>query len=62
MVEHHCYHCNGPVETKDVKCPNCGIPLPPNLEKKRQHNFILWFVFLVIFCFFMMIWLPPNWT
>jgi len=62
MTELSCNHCGREIDAKDNKCPNCGIPLAPNHHVQRQHKFIIWFVALVIFCFFMMIWLPPNWT
>lgn len=57
-----CNHCGREVNESDDKCPGCGIPLPSNQHLQRQQKFIIWFVALVVFCFFMMIWLPPNWT
>jgi hypothetical protein len=57
-----CKHCGGSVEPGDANCPNCGIPLPPNIGKYPQRKFILYFIALVIFCFVMIIWLPPDWT
>jgi len=62
MREINCKQCDGKVEIGDKNCPNCGIPLPPNLGKYPQKNFILFFIALIIFCIFMIIWLPPNWT
>ncbi len=61
MRELTCKHCNGKVSdisTNDQKCPNCGMPLPPNLDASPRKRFKLWFIALVIFCIAMMIWLP----
>lgn len=57
-----CQHCSGSVEAADNSCPNCGIPLPPNHDKQRQKRFVVWFIGLVIFCVFIMLWLPPDWS
>ena len=57
-----CKHCGGDIQAEDTTCPNCGIPLPPNHAKQKQRNFVMWFVILVIFCLFMMLWLPPDWS
>ena len=57
-----CKHCGGSVEAGDANCSHCGIPLPPNLGKSPQKKFILFFIALIIFCFVMIIWLPPDWT
>lgn len=57
-----CKHCGEGVDADDTVCPHCGIPLPPNHGTQRQRTFIYWFIALVIFCFFMMFWLPPDWS
>ena len=57
-----CKHCGGKVETGDKNCSHCGIPLPPNFGKSPQRKFIFYFIALVIFCFVMILWLPPDWT
>lgn len=57
-----CKHCGGNVGEDQRNCPNCGIPLPPNHATQRQRTFIVWFILLLIFCFFMMMWLPPDWS
>jgi len=62
MSQHNCKHCGGMVEAEQSICPNCGMPLPPNHAQQKQRNFVLWFVILVLFCLFMMLWLPPDWS
>jgi len=62
MSEFNCKHCGGKIGAEQSICEHCGIPLPPNYAKQKQRTFILWFVILVIFCIFMMIWLPPDWS
>ncbi len=62
MSELNCKHCGGIVEMGDTNCPHCGIPLPPDLGKHPQRKFKLFFIAVVIFCIFMIIWLPPNWS
>jgi hypothetical protein len=62
MTQLKCEHCNAEVKVGDKTCKGCGIPLPPNFGKNPQRKFIYWFIALVIFCFFMMFWLPPDWT
>lgn len=57
-----CKHCGGEVKAEQQVCPHCGIPLPPNHGIQKQKSFIVWFILLLIFCFFMMIWLPPDWS
>ncbi len=57
----NCKHCGGEVNIGDKNCANCGIPLPPDLGKHPQRKFILFFIAVVIFCLFMIYWLPPNW-
>lgn len=57
-----CKHCGGAIEAGDKTCTHCGIPLPPNLGKSSQRKFVLFFIALIIFCFIMIIWLPPDWT
>ncbi|PHS29664.1 MAG: protein DnrP [Methylophaga sp.] len=57
-----CSHCGRAVKADDVSCSNCGIPLPPHHANQRQRTFVYWFIALVIFCFVIMFWLPPNWT
>ncbi|NOQ94651.1 MAG: protein DnrP [Methylophaga sp.] len=57
-----CKHCAGNIEAEDSSCPHCGIPLPPHHATQKQRHFVLWFVALVLFCFFMMVWLPPDWS
>ncbi len=56
-----CHHCGRDIKHDDSVCPYCGIPLPPNHAKQRQHIFIRWFIALVIFCIVIMLWLPPDW-
>lgn len=58
----NCQNCGGVVEAEHHSCPHCGIPLPPNHATQKQRTFIIWFILLVIFCFFMMMWLPPDWS
>lgn len=62
MIDLVCNHCGGSVEAGDVKCAHCGIPLPPNFASLPQRRFILYFIGLVVFCFVVMFWLPPDWT
>lgn len=62
MSKLSCKNCGGNVLAEDSVCPNCGIPLPPNHATQRQRTFVLWFIALVIFCFVMMFWLPPDWS
>ncbi len=62
MTNLTCKHCGGDIEVEDKCCANCGMPLPPNLGRHPQRKFILFFIGLIIFCFAMMIWLPPDWT
>jgi predicted nucleic acid-binding Zn ribbon protein len=57
-----CNHCGRDVKAEDEVCANCGIPLPPNHADQRQKTFIRWFIVLVIFCVFMMWWIPPDWS
>lgn len=57
-----CSHCGSDVNAEDTRCASCGIPLPPNHAEQRHRTFIRWFIALVIFCFVMMFWLPPNWV
>ncbi|RLA21444.1 MAG: protein DnrP [Gammaproteobacteria bacterium] len=57
-----CKHCGRAVEEDDQTCPNCGIPLPPKHGQQRQRSFVFWFIGIVIFCFVMMFWLPPDWS
>lgn len=57
-----CKNCGGGVEADNTLCPHCGIPLPPNHGTEHQQKFIYWFIALVIFCFVMMFWLPPDWS
>jgi len=57
-----CKHCGGNLQAGDKTCSHCGIPLPPDLGKNPQKKFILYFIALVILCFVMIIWLPPDWT
>ncbi len=56
-----CSHCGGGVSVEMEACPHCGIPLPPHHGTQRERHFTRWFIALVIFCFFMMFWLPPDW-
>lgn len=62
MRELKCEHCNTDVNMGDKSCSGCGTPLPPDFGQHPQRRFIYWFIALVILCFFMMYWLPPNWT
>ncbi len=62
MMNLKCNHCDGDVGESDKICPNCGIPLPPNLATQRQRKFLIFFVIVVVFCLFMMVWLPPDWS
>ena len=62
MSELNCKHCGNEVKVGDKNCPSCGIPLSPNLGKYQQLKFKIFFVAVVLFCIFMIIWLPPNWT
>jgi len=57
-----CKHCGGHVKAGDINCSHCGIPLPPNLGKNSQRKFKWFFIGLIIFCFVMILWLPPDWT
>jgi len=62
MTELNCKHCGNQVKIGDKTCPGCGIPIAANLGKNPQRNFILFFITVVIFCIFMIIWLPPDWS
>ena len=57
-----CKHCGKTVNDGDKSCLGCGIPLPPKHGQQVQKNFVFWFVAVVLFCFFMMFWLPPDWS
>jgi len=57
-----CKHCGKEISEVDEQCPHCGIPLPPKHAQQRQRQFVFWFVGVVLFCFFMMAWLPPDWS
>lgn len=57
-----CKHCGRDIDSDDKVCPHCGIPLAPNHAGQRQRTFVVWFIILVIFCFIMMFWLPPDWS
>ena len=61
MSELSCKHCGGDVEKGNKTCPNCGIPLPPNLGKYPRLRFVIFFIGVVIFCAVMIYWLPRNW-
>ena len=42
-------------------CNNCGMPLAkkhPNNKKDKLDLFVKWFIFIVIFCVAMVIYLP----
>mgnify|MGYP000565370713 CR=1 FL=1 len=62
MSQLNCKHCGGKIEAEESACQHCGLPLPPNHAKQKQRTFVVWFVILVLFCLFMMIWLPPDWS
>ena len=62
MSELSCSNCGGSIESDSETCPHCGIPLPPNHASQRERTFTYWFIALVIFCVFMMLWLPPDWS
>lgn len=62
MKKMTCKHCGGEISVGDPVCPHCGIPLPPNLGGFSQRKFVIFFIALVIFCFVMIVWLPPDWT
>ena len=57
-----CKHCGQAVNESDRSCQGCGIPLPPKHAQQAQTHFIFWFIGVVLFCFFMMFWLPPDWS
>jgi len=57
-----CKHCGGSVKIGETSCSHCGMPLPPDYGKSPQKKFKLYFIALIIFCVFMMLWLPPDWT
>jgi len=58
----HCQNCDHEVDSTDQTCPHCGIPLPPNHANLKQRRFVIWFIALVIFCFVVMFFLPPDWS
>jgi len=62
MRELTCKHCGNKLVAEDETCTGCGIPLPPNHGKATQKRFIVFFIAVSVFCIFMMIWLPPNWS
>jgi hypothetical protein len=58
---------NDQLEDNDQKqpslgnCHNCGMPLAkkhPNNKKDKLNLFVKWFIFIVIFCVAMVIYLP----
>ncbi|MBT3203203.1 MAG: hypothetical protein HOM14_02380 [Gammaproteobacteria bacterium] len=61
MSEIRCFHCSQSYDEQLNHCPYCHAPSPAqqdrNLEQ-RKHKFVYFFIGLVIFCGFMMIWLP----
>ncbi|PCJ30755.1 MAG: DnrP protein [Gammaproteobacteria bacterium] len=56
-----CKQCGSKLGQEDDHCGACGIPLPPNHATQAQTTFVWWFVMIVIFCFVMMVYLPPDW-
>ncbi len=57
-----CKHCSHRVVAEDIRCAGCGIPLPPSHAKSSHKKFVIFFIGIVIFCVFMIIWLPPSWS
>ncbi|MBV1915754.1 MAG: zinc-ribbon domain-containing protein [Pseudomonadales bacterium] len=62
MSDLSCKHCGREIKETDSTCESCGIPLPPNHATQRQRKFLIWFGIVVVFCIFMMFWLPPDWS
>jgi len=62
MNQSVCKHCGGPISHSDLNCPNCGIPLLAGKKSSSQRKFILFFIAVVLFCAFMILWLPPDWV
>lgn len=63
MNEITCKHCGHPFdEQQNPKyCPTCNFPTPAQQESdlgKSKNIYIYLFIGLVIFCAFMIVWLP----
>ena len=56
-----CNHCGGIIQANDRVCPSCHIPLSTNQASAPQRKFKLFFIVVVIFCFILMYYLPPDW-
>ncbi len=57
-----CNLCGGEVNKVDQTCPHCGVPVHSSVHKSPQRRFVMFFIFVVFFCLFMIYWLPPDWT
>lgn len=56
-----CPNCGKAVPENRSHCPLCGSPINKHsqtVNARSQKRFIIWFIFLVIFCFFFALWLP----
>lgn len=72
MLARTCMHCGGKISDGQISdgqggaqqkiCPHCQIPLSPHGPKSAEKKFLIWFVLVVIFCIFMIVWLPPDWS
>ena len=59
-----CNYCGQTMIEDQSACPRCGTLSPSAQHKKAkeiQRKFILFFVLIVVFCTFMILWLPPDW-
>lgn len=59
-----CLYCRHDNPGGEENCAHCRMPLPINddaaRKTKRQKNFIVFCLFLTVFCLFMMFWLPRS--
>jgi len=61
MSEISCQHCGYKFEEQQCYCPSCRTPTPDQQRlnfAKLKRKIIYAFIGLVIFCAFMIVWLP----
>ena len=63
MKESTCKHCGMAFDADLSACPYCNTPTPGQQDPETtgtKKRFIRYFVILVIFCIFMILWLPRD--
>ncbi len=58
-----CYHCSQEFDENKRFCPRCNAPTVVQQKKERNmpsKRFIYFFIALIIFCLFMILWLPRE--